>query len=186
MYVSLVDWIKVTFSQDAPIAAQNEITPTEIEQLMLLSRILDPTRASKMANSRDTVYKVSDATAKVTITMRDLDGAYQYFGHGYNYWFHPDHFDVLVNDVVVDDHLYYFYPVDLSLTFLVPRAAADVVKVRGHVMDKNKLMWGVASQWLLKISMVGDIESAVFERMQNRFNRMCNRLYGPRMLRRTH
>lgn len=186
MYKSLAAWIKQTFSQNDPIAEQNELTPEEIEQLMAMERALEPDMATRLMNSRDSTFEVDDDTGKVTITMRDLSGTRQVYGYGYNYWFHPNNFDVLVNDVVVAASAYVFYPVGLDLEFLSARPTGAVVKIRGHVIRQRELMRAVADQWLLKISMVVDIKSTEFDRLTRRFNATANRLYGARFIRRWH
>jgi hypothetical protein len=186
MYVSLTEWIKVTFSQDSPILEQNELTNEEIEQLMASRRILEPDRAWRMRNSGDDRYDVDNDTARVSIEMRDMNGGYLNYGHGYVYWFHPDNFDVLVNDVVVEEHLYVFYPVHLGLDFYAPVATDAEVVIRGHIMPQRALMEKVAQQWLVKIGMVVDVKSAEFDRLVRRFNNVMNRLYGARMIRRSH
>jgi hypothetical protein len=186
MYKSLAAWIKQTFSQNDPIADRNEITPDEINQLMALNRILEPTRVLRLSNSGDTTFDVDDDTAQVTIEMRDITGDRQTYGYGYRYWFHPDNFDVLVNDVVIEEHNYVFYPVSLDLEFISPVATGATVTIRGHVLNERDLMKAVAEQWLMKVGMLVDVTGAEFDRLQRRFNQVINKLYGPHMHRRAH
>lgn len=133
-----------------------------------------------------TTYDVDTDTALVTLTMRDVTGSRLTYGYGYRHWFHPDNFAVLVNDVVVDEHNYVFYPVSLDLEFYNVQPVDAVVEIRGHLLNDHDLMVAVAEQWLLKLSMVADISGAEFDRLQRRFNQVINRLYGPRMHRRSH
>jgi hypothetical protein len=117
--------------------------------------------------------------------MRDTTGDRDTYGSSYRYWFHPDHFDVLVDDVVIEEHNYVFYPVSLDLSFLSPVAVGAVVTIRGHILNARNLMVAVANQWLIKIGMVG-VSGAEFDRVHHRFNQVINKLYGPRMHRKQH
>jgi hypothetical protein len=186
MYQSLSKWIQVTFSQDDPIIAKNEITPQEIEQLMYLRRIRDPLRAILMRNNLDLRFSVDRNTAQVTLQLRDLDGAKLNYAHGWVYWFHPDNLDILIDDVVIEEHLYTFYPVTLDLQFNLVLAADDsVVDVRGHLLNARRLMEDVAKQWLLKIGMVTDIRGSEFDRLAGRFRSVINRYFGATIIRRS-
>lgn len=184
MYQSLTQWIKKSFSQDDPVTERNEISEAEIEQIMAICRVRNPAKALTSSHRDDDHFEVDSDTGKVTLTMRDLTGTGTDFGSDYIYWFHPDHFDVLVDDVVIEEHNYMYYPVSCDLTFYDAVDTDATVDIRGHILDARKLMDAVAAQWLLKLSMVGDVTGVVFDRIAKRFNMVKKQLYGVRTIRR--
>lgn len=185
MYQSLIQWIQQTFSQTDPIAARNELTTAEIEQIMANCRLKGYSEAILMGNREDTKFSADSTTARVSITMHDLTGSKLEYGHDYNYWFYPDNFEVLVNDVVQDDHTYVFYPVSMDLVFTNPvPGTLPVVKIRGHLLRIKQLMRKVADQWLLKVGMLANVKADEFDRIAERFNRIVNRAFGTRIVRR--
>jgi len=184
MYLSLISWIKTTFLQTDPLASRNELLDAEILQILAKCRVKSAAEAEKLAGQSDTNYSVDSTTTRVTITLHDLTGSRISYGHDVDYWFHPDTFDVLVNDVVVDDHLYVFYPVSMDLEFVNPVVANSTVKIRGHILRAREVFQQTADQWLLKVSMLGNVKTDEFDQLARRFNQTVNRICGPHRIRR--
>jgi hypothetical protein len=184
MYQSLILWIQQTFSQTDPLASRNELSPTEIDQILANCRVKGYSEALAMANSTDTSYSVDSTTARVTITLHDLTTTRREYAHDHNYWYYPDNFEVLVNDVVIDDHLYTYYPVSMDLVFTAAQPVNAVVKLRGHILRRGDTMRKVASQWLLKIGLLANVKADEFDRIEARFTRVVNRAFGAHKVRR--
>jgi hypothetical protein len=183
MVTSLTTWLKTIFDQTDPLT-QNPDDPT-IDQILRNHRVRNPTRAEEMIAFADGDADVDSETGQVTVTLHDLDGTQQYYGHDYTYNFYSGLFNVLVDDVVVNPADYVYSPLSMDLDFHAPLTGTNrTVQVRGHILRLRMAILEYGKMIILGLSTLPSVRDGEFERLASRIERTMNGQYGSRIIRR--
>ena len=180
--MSLRDWVKEECDQYGTDAV---LSDSFIDETLRKHRLLEVERIAAALNSNDAGVEVDSDTRRVLITLTDLQGTKQFYGHSYVYHLHPDGLEVQVDEVPVAS--FEFYPRSLSLDFIAqrPEAEPDVV-ITGHIVNIAAAMVECLYSLASRISTLANVKDREFSRVANRIRESANVTWRPRVIRRVN
>lgn len=188
MALGLRDWVKEELDQLNP--TDQVLTDSYIDTLIAKHRIVDQRRVYNHLNRDDRrgdwTRESRTLGGRVRITLTDLRGTKQHYGHGYTYFLHPDGFEVRVDDVVISAANYTFDPSTMTLSFTVPRAEADpVVTIAGHPVDMRAVLLGAANSLAMRIETLVEADGSNYRATAKAIRSGARQSFGSRIVRRT-
>lgn len=180
MAMSLRDWVKEECDQYGTDAV---LSDDFIDETLRKHRILEIDRIAAALNSNDSAVEVNPDIRRVLISLTDLQGTKQFYGHSYVYHLHPDGLEVEVDEVPVAS--FEFYPRSLSLDFIAPRPEADPeVVITGHIVDMAAVMVECLYSLASRISTLANVKDREFSKVANRIRESANVTWRPKIIRR--
>lgn len=186
--LTLSERVRLEFAQTDP---ENLLDERLITESLLANRLIAPERVLSLLNSRSLssrfiTYNQTDG--RLYFTLRDIGAPGDYKKHyapDYAYWLHPDGLFVTVDGATIASNAYSFFPLSMSLDFLVARAEVNPkVVVSGWPVDFRAVVVECGKNLAGQYSALASIKNDEFDKVAKKINNHLRANWGARVIHR--